>query len=142
METHEPRTCLLGAEAVLHQAIPDFARRTVLRDLFEEVVMRVEEEAETRTKFVDVESAPSRPFDVFHAVIDREREFLQRSGTGFTNVISADRNGVEARRELRTELERVDDESHRRRGRIDVLLLRNIFLQDVVLDRSGNLVPI
>src|SRR3954454_15745886 len=130
METHEPRARLLGAEAILHQAIPDFARRTVLGDLFEEVVMRVEEEAETWTKFVDVKSPTSRPFDVFHAIVNGEGEFLQRSGTGFADVISADRNRVEARSELGAELERIDDESHRRRGRIDVFLLRDVFLQN------------
>src|SRR3954447_1181388 len=100
MEAHQPRACLLRAEAILHQEIPDFARRTILGDLFEEVVMRVEEEAETWTKFVDVKSATPRPFDVFHAVVNGEGEFLQRSGTSFANVISADRNRVEARSEL------------------------------------------
>src|SRR3954454_3170887 len=105
METHEPRARLLGAEAILHQAIPDFARRTVLGDLLEEVVMRVEEEAEAWTKFVDVEPAATCPFDVFHAVVNGEGEFLQRSGTSFANVIAADGNRVEARSELGAELE-------------------------------------
>ena len=37
------------------------ARCTILRDLFEEVVMRVEEEAQARGEVVDVESAAQRP---------------------------------------------------------------------------------
>ena len=48
MEAHQPCSRILRAEAIFHQAIPDFARCAKLRDLFEEVVMGVEKEAQTR----------------------------------------------------------------------------------------------
>ena len=134
--------CVLRAEAVFHQAIPDLARGAVLRDLFEEIVVRVEEEAEARPEVVDVEAAAARPLDVFDAVVDRESEFLQRGRSGFANVVAADRDGVEARRKFRSELEGVDHQAHRGRGRIDVFLLRDVFLQNVVLDGAGNLLPV
>ena len=95
VEAHEPGALVLRAEAVLHQPIPDFARRAILGNLFEEIVVRVEEEAQARTELVHIEPAAARPLDVLDAVIDRERQFLQRGRTGLANVISADRNGVE-----------------------------------------------
>ena len=45
-------------------------------------------------------------------------------------------------RELRAELEGVDDQPHRRRRRIDVFLLRDVFLENVVLNRAGNFLPV
>jgi hypothetical protein len=77
VEAHQAGAIVLRAEAVFHQAIPDLAGGAVLGDLFEEIVVRVEEEAEARAEIVDVESAAARPFDVFDAVVDGEREFLQ-----------------------------------------------------------------
>jgi len=76
VETHQASAVVFRAEAIFHQAIPDLARGAVLGDLFKEVVVRVKEEAETRAEVVDVKSAPTRPFDVFDAVVDGEREFL------------------------------------------------------------------
>src|SRR5581483_12261068 len=97
MEAHQPRTLVLRAEPVFHHAIPDLAGRAVFRDLFEEIVMSVKEEAEARAKVVDVESAAARPLDVLNSVIQREGQFLQRGRSSFANVISADRDRIEAR---------------------------------------------
>ena len=57
-------------------------------------------------------------------------------------MVSADGDRIEARRELGTELERVHDQPHRRRGRINVFLLRDVFLKNVVLNGAGNLLPV
>src|SRR3954470_19172983 len=102
MEAHQPGARLLGAKAVFHQAIPDLARGAIFRDLFEEIVMRVEEEAEARTEVVYVESATFCPLHVLDSVVNGERQLLQRSGAGFADVVSADRNGVEFGCELGT----------------------------------------
>ncbi len=142
MEAHQAGAVVLRAEAVFHQAIPDLARGAVFGDLFEEIVVRVEEEAEARSEVVDVEAAAARPLDVFDAVVDGERQFLQRGRSGFANVVAADGDGVEARRKLRSEFEGVNHQAHRGRGRIDVFLLRDVFLEDVVLDGAGNLLPV
>src|ERR1035438_10797130 len=93
MEAHQAGTIVLRAEAVFHQPIPDFAGGAVFCDLFEEVVVRVEEEAETRSEVVDVESASARPFDVFNSVVDGEGELLECSRARFANVI-ADRKST------------------------------------------------
>ena len=142
MEAHQPGTIVLRAEAVFHQAIPDLARGAILRNLFEEIVVRIEEETEARPEIVHIEAAAACPLDVFHAVVNRERQFLQRSRAGFPNVVSGDGNRVEARSELRSKLESVDHQPHRRRRRIDVFLLRDVFLEDVVLHRAGNFLPV
>src|SRR5580692_2123656 len=142
METHQPGALVLGPEPLLHHLIPDLARRPVFRDLLEEIVVRVEKEAEPRTKFVYVKAAPACPFDIFDAIIKCESQLLQRSRSGFANVISADRDCVKAWRELRSEFECVDYQTHRRRWRIDVFLLRYVFLENVVLHGSGNLFPV
>src|SRR5690242_1733877 len=114
MKSHEPRACILGAKAVLHQPIPDLARGAEFGDLLKEVIMGIEEKAEPRTKFIDVQPATARPFHVLHAVIDRECEFLQCSRASLADVISADGNGVEPRREVSSKFEGVDDQPHRR----------------------------
>src|ERR1700687_2445384 len=142
VETHQAGAIVFRAEAILHQAIPDFARGTVFGDLFEKIVVRVEKKAEARAEVVDVKAAAERPLDVFNAVIDGESEFLQRGRSRFANVIAADRDGVEARRKLRPELEGVNDQAHRGRGRIDVLLLRDVLLENVILQSAGNFLPV
>ena len=43
---------------------------------------------------------------------------------------------------LGAELDRVDHQAHGRLGRVDVFLLRDVFLEDVVLQRAGNLLPV
>src|SRR5689334_21018552 len=72
MEAHEPRALVLCAKAVFHQPVPDLARRPELGNLFEEIIVGVEEKAEARTKLVHVQAAPPRPLDIFNAVIDGE----------------------------------------------------------------------
>ena len=72
VEAHQTGTGILGAESVFHGAIPDFARRPILGDLFEEVVVGIKEKAEPRTEFVRIQATPLRPLNIFHAVIKRE----------------------------------------------------------------------
>src|ERR1700693_2081475 len=123
MEAHQTGSVILGAETGLHPAIPYLARGAVFGDLFEEIVVRVEKKAEPRAEVVDVEAAAARPLDVFDAVVDGESEFLKRGRSGLANVVAGDGDGIEARRKLRSELEGVNHQAHRGRGRIDVLLL-------------------
>ena len=142
VETHQPGALVFRAEPLFHYLRPDLARSAVFGDLLEKVVMGVEEEAEARAEFVDVETATARPLDVLDSIVEREGQLLQRGGTGFADVVSADGDGVEARGVAGTELEGVHDQAHRRLGRIDVLLLRNVFLQDVILDGAGDFFPV
>ena len=72
-------------------------RRAVLRDLLEEVAVRVEEERDARHEVVDVEAGVDAPLHVLDAVAQRERQLLQRRRARFADVIAADRDRVPAR---------------------------------------------
>src|SRR5579864_2526174 len=58
----------LGAEAVAHEIRPKRARRAILGDLLEKVVVRVEEKAQPGRELVDLEASLERPLDVLHAI--------------------------------------------------------------------------
>ena len=57
-------------------------------------------------------------------------------------MVSANGNGVELGREFCAEFKGINYQAHRRRGRVDVFLLRDVFLQDVILERAGNFFPV
>ncbi len=90
MEAHKAGAIVFGAETVLHQAIPDLARGAVFGDLFEEIVVRIEEKAKAGSEVVDIKAAAACPLDIFNAVVDGEGEFLQRGRSGFANMVAAD----------------------------------------------------
>ena len=142
VEAQLPRPLAPGVKAIAYRVRPDLARRAVLGDLLEEVAVRVEEERDPRHEVVDVEPRVDAPLHVLEAVAQRERELLQRRRACFAYVIAAHRNRVPLRHLLRAEREDVGDDPHRRTRRKDVLLLRDEFLQDVVLDRARQLLPV
>src|SRR5436853_545828 len=92
-------------KAVFHYLIPDLPGRPILCDLFEEIVVRIEEEAKAWTELVHVQAPAERPLDVLHSIIKRKREFLERCGACLPDVIPTDGNCVEPRCEFRAELE-------------------------------------
>src|SRR5262249_9651600 len=122
--------------------VPDTPRRPVLRNFFEEVAVRVEEERKLRSERIYVQTAANPPFHIFEAVTKRKRKLLYRRRSGFADVIAADGNRIELGSVLDGELESIDDQAHRWLGRINVFLLRDVFLKDVVLQRAGDLLPI
>ena len=65
-----------------------------------------------------------------------ERELLRGRRAGFTNVVARDRHAVPPANVVHLVLDRVDDELHRGFGRVDELVLRVEFLEDVVLQRA------
>ncbi len=116
---------------------PDPPRRPVLRDLLEEIEVRVEEERKPRREVVDVEPTLDRPLHIGEPVGERERELLHGGRTGLANVVAGDRDRMPERHLARAELDHVGDEPHRRLRREDVLLLRDVLLEDVRLDRPA-----
>ena len=128
MEAHQPRARILCAEAVPHQSIPNLACSPVLRDLLEEIIVRVEKEAQPWPKLIHFQTPPPRPLHVLHAVIDRECEFLQGGRARLADVVSADGDRVKPRSEFRSELERVHHQTHAGCRRVDVFLLCDVLL--------------
>src|SRR6266480_1504114 len=99
--------------------------------------MRVEEEGEPRRELVDVEASLNAPLDVREPVRERERQLLGGGRAGLADVVAGDRDRMPERHLLRAELDRVRDEPHRGLGREDVLLLRDVLLENVRLDRPA-----
>ena len=66
---------------------------------------------------------------------ERERHFLDRGRARLADVIAADRDRVPVRELALAEGEDVGDDPERRARRIDVGAARDVFLEDVVLDR-------
>src|SRR5258705_9680880 len=122
--------------------MPYAARRAVLGDFFEEVAVSVEEERKLRTEFVEIHSTTERVLDVFHAVAQGEGEFLNGGRAGLANVVTADGNGIELGCFFDREFEGVNHQAHGWFGRVDVFLLRDVFLEDVVLQSAGDLFPV
>src|SRR6266540_1303976 len=141
VEPQEPRARILRAEGVAHLPRPDPPGGPVLRELLEEVVVRVEEERQAGREVVDRQATVDPPPHVLDAVREGEGELLRRGGARLADVVPADRDRVPLRHLRGTELERVDDEPHRGLGREDPLLLRLVLLQDVVLDRAAERGP-
>src|SRR5207248_8399253 len=122
VEAHLQRPVRARAVAVAHPTRPDAPRGAVLRDLLEEVDVRVEEERETRRERVDVQTGMTTELDVREPVGDGERQLLRRGRTGLANVVSGDRDRVPAGHLSGAERDRVTHEPQRRSRREDELL--------------------
>src|ERR1700719_2280870 len=141
METKRPGARVLRAKSFAHLLPPDAPSGAVLGDFLEKIVVRVEKERKQGREFVHCQTTVDTPLDVLDAVSQSERKLLDCSRTGLTDVITADRNRIESRRVACAEFERVDHQAQRRLGWIDVLLLRDIFLENVILEGACKQLP-
>ena len=132
-ETQRPGARVLGAKPFAHLLLPDAASGSVLGDFLEEIVVRVEEKESRGAKSSTAKPRSDASLDVFDAVSQCKRKLLDRGRASLANVITADRDRVESRRGRCAKFEGIDHQPQRRLGRIDVLLLRDIFLENVVL---------
>jgi hypothetical protein len=137
VEAHPPGLLALRAIGLAHLAGPDPARGAVLGDFLEEVDVGVEEEGKPGGEVVDFEASLDRLLDVGEAVLEGEGELLLRGRSRLANVVSGDRDRVPARHPLGRPLDHVADQSHRRLDREAPLLLGDVLLEDVGLDRAG-----
>ena len=137
VEAHEPRARVLGAEGLAQLARPDPPRGAVLGDLLEEVDLGVEEERQPRGEVVDVEAAVDRLLDVGQAVLEREGQLLRRRRAGLADVVARDRDRMPARHVARGPLDHVAEQAHGRVDREAPLLLGDVLLEDVGLDRPA-----
>src|SRR5579883_3378397 len=94
MKSQDRGLRISAMESLRHHFVPDLSRGAIFRNLLEQIVMGIEEERKPRREIVNIEAAAKRPFDIFDSIVEREREFLQRRRSRFTDVISADGNRV------------------------------------------------
>ena len=137
VEAHQPRARGARAVGLAQLARPDPPRRAVLGDLLEEVDVRVEEEAQAGREVVDVEPAGHQLLDVGEAVLEREGELLGGGRAGLADVVAGDGDRVPARHLARAPLHHVAEQAHRRVDREAPLLLGDVLLEDVGLDRPA-----
>src|SRR6266550_7844872 len=90
VETHLQRTLVLRAEALLHLPSPEATRGAVLRDLFKEVVVSIEEKRNPRHKPIEIQSRLYAPLHILDTIAQCERQLLDRRCPSFTYVIAAD----------------------------------------------------
>src|SRR4051794_16667499 len=62
MKSHEPCALILGAESILHHPVPNFSRRSILRNFLEEIIVRIKKETQSRPKVVYIKTTPLGPF--------------------------------------------------------------------------------
>src|SRR5215203_7340190 len=101
MKTHLQGAFVITAETALHFTCPDSSSRAILCYLFEEVVVRIKEEGHARNEAIKVETCFDAPRHILDTIAQSERELLDRSGAGFTNVITAHGNWVVTRNAIR-----------------------------------------
>src|SRR2546423_11437259 len=89
VETQLKGTRVFRIKTFAHNTRPDSARSPVLCNLFKEIVVGVEEERDTRHKFVNVQPCACAPLHVFNTVAQGESEFLNRRCSGLAYVIAA-----------------------------------------------------
>ena len=131
-----------SARTPLHALGPDAARGAHLGDLEIEVHADAPEEGEPTGELVDVHALRERGAHVVEPVRDREGQLLDRRRPGFLHVVAGDRDRVELRHLLRRVLDDVGHDPHARLGRIDVGVADHELLEDVVLDRAGELLAV
>ena len=125
-----------------HDARPHAARGAELRDLFQKIAVRVEEERQPRRELVDVESGVDGRLHIGHAVAQREGDFLHGGRSGLAHVIAGDRNRVPLGNVLVGPGKHVGDDAHGLLRRIDVGAARDVFLEHIVLHGAGELADV
>ena len=130
-----------GPEPLLHHPRVHPPARAELRHLLEELAPAGEVEGQARREVVGRE--PPRPQQLRVGGRDREAvgHLLGGGAPGLTDVVAADRDGVDPRRPAGAELRQVDDQAQRRLHRVDPGAARDELLEDVVLRRRDDPVP-
>ena len=133
------RARIFCVEALAHDAGPEAARGAEFGDLFDEVVVRVEEEREARGEAVDIETGVDGGLDVRHAIRQGEGDLLRGGGAGLAHVVAGDGDGVPLGDFGGGPGEHVGDDAHGVGHRIDVGPARDVLLEDVVLHGAAEL---
>ena len=138
MEAQPTGPGVLGFEGFLHLPGPNPPRRSELGYFLEEVIMHVEKEAEPWHEIVDGQTPRQAVPHVLKSVGQRERQLLDSGGTCLAYVVSADADGIPPGHVAGGELHRVHHQTHGRLRREDVLVLGDVFFEDVVLKRAAD----
>src|SRR5438876_806869 len=104
--------------------------------------MGIEKETQATGETIDLHAARQASVDVVETVGESERQFLDRGRAGLADVIAADANGVPLRHMFGTELDHIAHQPDVRLRRENKLVLGMKLLEDVVLNRAAEFLPI
>jgi hypothetical protein len=125
------------AVAILRQAVPEAGERLQLADLLDEADAGVDEEGDALDHVGHRDAgALLHPIEDGEGVGEGEGQLLHRRRAGFLQVVGADVHRIPLRQLGCGEDRHVLDQPHRRRGRKHVGAARQVFLDDVVLNRA------
>ena len=116
---------------------PESARRAILGDLLEKIIVGVKKERQSRGKVIDAQSLTERRFHIGQTVVERECQLLHCGGARLTDVIAANADRMIQRYGFNTEFNNIVNDLQRWRGRADPFLLGKVFFQDIVLQRTA-----
>src|SRR5690606_24666801 len=128
VKTQHHRLFVLRLETIPHYLCPEAARGTKLCDLFNKVVVRIEEERKPRSEIINVEADLYGGFDITDRVGKSECDLLGGRRACLSNVIAGDRDRIPIRNLFCTERKGVRDEPERRCRRKDVGSAGDVFL--------------
>ena len=131
-----------GLEPLSHDPGPEAASRAKLGDLFQKVVVGIEEEGQRACKLVNPKARPQSATDVFDPVGQRESHLLNRGGSGLPDVVATDRNRIPVADLCPAKRQGVGNNAERRSWRVDICATRDVFLEDIVLNSASQRVPV
>ena len=117
-----------------HEAMPQETGGPEHGDLHEEVHSHAKEKRQPRGKRVNIQPRIHGRADIFHSVRQGESGLKHGIRTRFHHVIAADADGVVFGHVLRTISDDVGHDPHGRRGRINIGVPGEVFLEDVILN--------
>src|SRR6266498_309895 len=121
---------------------PDPAGSPELRNFLEEIRLRYEIERQPVCERVDRNTRLDHFFHISDAVGQRERHLLYRCRSSFGNVIATDVDRIVARHVTGAEHDDIARNPQRWPDGEYPFFLRDIFFEDISLNRSGNFLQI
>ena len=122
---------------MLHFTRPQAPGGSEFGNLFEEVIVHVEEKGESRREGVHIEAGLHGRIHIGESVVECKREFLNGCRACLPDVVPADADRMPLGDLSGTVGDCIDDDRDVRFGREEPLLLRDIFFQNIVLNRAA-----
>ncbi len=137
VEAQHPGARVLSAKALAHDLCPHATGGAELGDLFQEIVVAVEEEGELLAKAVHVQPGVDGCLDIGDAVGEGEGDLLDSGRASLADVVARDADGVPVGDGFLAVAEDVGDQAHGGLRREDIGAAGDIFLEDVVLEGAA-----
>ena len=136
---HE-RARVLWREMLFHQRGPQQPTGPHLGDFHVEVHTDAPEKREPSRESIDVEPLGHRRTHVIQSVGNRERQLEITRRSGFLHMVARNTDRIELRHLFRGVLDDIGNNPHRGSRRINIGIPNHELLEDIVLDRPGELV--